>query len=61
MCCATGGSRAQGQESQAGPRGPRQDARDQACTICLPGICNRDPGTTVLCHTNYLMDGKAWA
>ena len=36
----------------------RKSARDQACTICLPGICNRDASTTVLCHSNYLADGK---
>jgi len=28
----------------------RNSARGQECTIRLPGICNRDPATTVLCH-----------
>ena len=28
----------------------RDSARGQECTIRLPGICNRDPATTVLCH-----------
>lgn len=36
----------------------RKSARNQDCTLCLPGVCNRDPATTVLCHSNYLADGK---
>ncbi len=28
----------------------RAFAKDQACTLRLDGICNRDPTTTVLCH-----------
>lgn len=28
----------------------RQLARDKPCMIRLPGICNRDPATTVLAH-----------
>lgn len=36
----------------------RRAARDQDCTLQLPGVCNRDPATTVLCHSNYLADGK---
>ena len=28
----------------------RDSARGQECTIRLPGICNHDPATTVLCH-----------
>jgi len=43
-------------------RGPRMTpirraAAGQDCTLQLPG-CNRDPATTVLCHSNYLADGK---
>ena len=36
----------------------RKAARDQDCTIVLPGVCNRDPATTCLCHSNELADGK---
>lgn len=36
----------------------RRAARNQDCTIQLPGICNRDPATSVLCHSNSLADGK---
>lgn len=35
----------------------RRAAAGQDCTLQLPG-CNRDPATTVLCHSNYLADGK---
>lgn len=36
----------------------RKAARNQDCTLQFPGICNRDPATTVLCHSNFLVDGK---
>lgn len=36
----------------------RKAARDQDCTILLPGVCNHDPATSVLCHSNSLADGK---
>jgi hypothetical protein len=36
----------------------RKAARNQDCTLQFPGICNRDPATTVLCHSNSLADGK---
>ena len=26
--------------------------------MLIPGVCNRDPDTTVLCHSNALADGK---
>lgn len=28
----------------------RNSARGQACTFQIPGVCNHDPATTVLCH-----------
>jgi hypothetical protein len=28
----------------------RQSARGQACTFCIPAICNGNPETTVLAH-----------
>ena len=28
----------------------RDSARGQQCTFRIPGICNHDPETTVLCH-----------
>lgn len=36
----------------------RRAARGQACTLQFAGICNFDPATTVLCHSNFLADGK---
>ncbi|MCY0910866.1 nuclease domain-containing protein [Massilia antarctica] len=36
----------------------RRAARSQDCTLRIPGVCNFDPATTVLCHSNYLADGK---
>lgn len=36
----------------------RKSARNQDCTLCIDGVCNRDPATTVLCHSNFLADGK---
>lgn len=34
----------------------RNSARGQACTFQIPGVCNRDPATTVLAHIRD--DGK---
>lgn len=36
----------------------RRAAAGQDCTLQLEGVCNHDPATTVLCHSNYLADGK---
>lgn len=36
----------------------RRAARGQDCTIRLPEVCNFNPETTVLCHSNKLADGK---
>lgn len=36
----------------------RRSARGEVCTMLIPGICNGDPATTVLCHSNRLADGK---
>lgn len=36
----------------------RQSARGEECTISLPMVCNGNPETTVLCHSNQLADGK---
>ena len=43
-----------------GPRSTpiRRAARGQDCTLRLAGNCNFDPDTTVLCHSNFLADGK---
>ena len=30
----------------------RKAARGRDCTIRIPGVCNRDPDTSVLCHKN---------
>lgn len=42
-----------------GPRSTpiRRGARGQDCTLRLV-VCNFDPDTTVLCHSNFLADGK---
>jgi len=44
-------------------RGPkmtpiRRAARGQDCQLQILGVCNGDPTTTVLCHSNRLADGK---
>jgi hypothetical protein len=36
----------------------RRSAKGEACTLMIPGICNGDTSTTVLCHSNRLADGK---
>jgi hypothetical protein len=36
----------------------RRAARGEDCTLALPGVCNSDPATVVLCHSNALADGK---
>lgn len=44
-------------------RGPkmtpiRRAARNQECQLQILGVCNGDPATTVLCHSNQLAAGK---
>lgn len=36
----------------------RASARGQDCTLRFEGICNRNPETTVWCHSNRIEDGK---
>lgn len=36
----------------------RKAARGQDCTLLIPGACNHDPATSVLCHSPYLADGR---
>jgi hypothetical protein len=36
----------------------RASAHMQECTLRFEGICNRNPETTVWCHSNRLEDGK---
>jgi hypothetical protein len=36
----------------------RRAARGQDCTIEIPGVCNCNPDTVVLCHDNRLSAGK---
>ena len=31
----------------------RKSARGQTCTFRIPGVCNGDPETTVLCHAPH--------
>jgi len=45
-------------KSRAKSTPARRAARDRDCTLMLLGVCNRDPSTTVLCHSNRLADGK---
>jgi hypothetical protein len=44
-------------------RGPkmtpiRKSAKGEECTVRLPWVCNYNPETTVLAHSNALADGK---
>jgi hypothetical protein len=36
----------------------RRAARGEACTLAFAGICNRDPETSVWCHSNRYEHGK---
>lgn len=36
----------------------RSAARGQECTLQILGVCNGQPETVVLCHSNSLADGK---
>lgn len=36
----------------------RRAARGEDCLVMIPGVCNRNPETTVLAHSNRLADGK---
>lgn len=36
----------------------RRSARGEECEIRIPGVCNRNQETVVLCHSNQLADGK---
>jgi hypothetical protein len=37
----------------------RNSARGQPCTFQIPGVCNHDPATTVLCHLPSEVKGAA--
>lgn len=39
----------------------QKSAKDEECTIRLPGVCNFRTDTTVLCHSNELAHGKGGA
>lgn len=45
-------------KSRAKSTPARRAARGRDCALMIPGVCNRDPATTVLCHSNRLADGK---
>lgn len=36
----------------------RKAARGQDCTLRIPGVCNYNPETTVLCHSPFLISGR---
>lgn len=36
-------------------------ARGQRCLLVVPGVCQPDPATTVACHSNQSVHGKAGA
>lgn len=36
----------------------RDLARGEDCTAMIPGVCNFNPETTVLAHSNLMADGK---
>lgn len=49
----------QGMKSRGPKMTPiRKAAQGQECTLQIPGVCNGDPATVVLCHSNQLSDGK---
>lgn len=48
-------------KSRAKSTPARRAARGRDCALMIPGVCNRDPATTVLCHSNRLADGKGMA
>ena len=55
--------KAPGERKPMKSRGPRMTpirraAAGQDCTLQIPGVCNFDPATVVLCHSNQLADGK---
>lgn len=35
----------------------REAARDEDCTLLVPGVCQNNTQTTVACHSNYSEDG----
>lgn len=37
----------------------RDSARGQVCTFAIPGVCNHNPETVVLCHIRDEAAGKA--
>jgi len=45
-------------KSRAKSTPARRAARGRDCTLMLLGVCNRDPATTVLCHSNRIEHGK---
>ncbi|WP_390900154.1 DUF1364 domain-containing protein [Yersinia rohdei] len=38
----------------------RDSARGQCCTLQIPGICNSNPETTVLCHLSSSTHGMGY-
>lgn len=38
----------------------RDSARGETCTFMLPGICNHNPETVVLCHAPHPDKGTGW-
>jgi len=36
----------------------RKAARGQNCTLRIQGVCNHNPDTVVLCHSNRIEHGK---
>lgn len=56
---ATGKPRQKAMKSRGPKMTPiRRAARGQDCMIEIPGVCNHDPDTVVLCHSNELAAGK---
>lgn len=56
---ATGKPRAKRMKSKGPKMTPiRKAAQGQECMLQIPGVCNGDPATVVLCHSNQLSDGK---
>lgn len=63
MSRGTGRTQSPAKKATLKTKGPRMTpirraARGQDCTLRIPDVCNFNPETTVLCHSNRLADGK---
>lgn len=50
--------RKQMRQTRAKSTAIRRSARGEECQLRIKGVCNHNPETVVLCHSNLLADGK---